>query len=196
MTLLELLVGLTITGTILTAGYGALASIVDHRAVVETQGDAVARAAAERRALVDWLEGARLTVDQDGPQFRGLDGTAGMLPDDELTFLTTSATPLGAAESVVRLFVDRDTLTPERGLTAELWSWHSLRRSRVEIEPRAVGLDVRYATRMLGRSEWLPSWISSTVLPAGVEIALSPEEGDTLPALLRLPIVAAIGGGR
>ena len=92
----------------------------------------MSRAAAQRRTLLAWLEGARLTVDQDGPQFRGLDGTADAVPDDELTFLTTAQTPLAAAESVVRLYIDRDTLTPERGLTAELWSWHSLRRSRIE----------------------------------------------------------------
>jgi prepilin-type N-terminal cleavage/methylation domain-containing protein len=196
MTLLELIVALSITGVILTVGYGALGSIVDHRAAAGTRIDAVSRSAAQRRALLDWLEGARLTVDQEGPQFRGLDGTAGALPDDELTFLTTAATPLGTAESVVRLYVDRDTLTPERGLTAELWTWHSLPRSRVEIEPRAGGLELHYTTRMLGRSEWLPSWISSTVLPAGVEMALTPQDGDTLPPLLRLPIVAAIGGGR
>lgn len=196
MTLLELIVGLTITGTVVTAGYGALASIVDHSAAAEERIDSLSRAAAQRATLLDWLEGARLTVDQDGPQFRGLDGVAGATPDDELTFLTTAATPLAAAESVVRLYVDRDTLTPERGLTAELWTWRSLRRTRVELEPRVGGLDIRFATRMLGRSEWLPSWISSTVLPAGVELVLSPQEGDSLPPLLRLPIVAPIGGGR
>ena len=196
MTLIELMVGLTITGTVLAAGYGALASLVDHRAAADARTDALARSAAERRTLLDWLEGARLTVDQDGPQFRGLDGTAGAEPDDELTFLTTAATPLGAAESVVRLYVDRDTLTPERGLTAELWTWRSLLRSRVELEPRVTGLELRYATRMLGRSEWLPSWISSTVLPAGVEITLDAAQGDTLPALLQLPIVAPIGSGQ
>jgi hypothetical protein len=196
MTLLELIVGLTITGTVVTAGYGALASIVDHSAAAEERIDAASRAAAQRRALLDWLEGARLTVDQDGPQFRGLDGSAGAMPDDELSFLTTAPTPLAAAESVVRIYVDRDTLTIERGLTAELWTWHSLRRTRVELDPRVAGLDIRYATRMLGRSEWLPSWISSTVLPAGVEVVLSAAKGDSLPPLLRLPILAAIGGGR
>jgi prepilin-type N-terminal cleavage/methylation domain-containing protein len=196
MTLLELIVGLTITGTTMTAGYGALASILDHRSAAEAKIDAISRSAAERRMLLAWLESARLTVDQDGPPFRGLDGTYHDLPDDELTFLTTADTPVGARESVVRLYVDRDTLTPERGLTAELSTWRSLRRDLVEIEPRAAGLELRYTTRMLGRGEWLPSWISSTVLPAGVELTLSPGQGDTLPPLLRLPITAAIGGGR
>jgi prepilin-type N-terminal cleavage/methylation domain-containing protein len=196
MTLLELIVGLTITGMALSAGYGALASILDHRAAADARIDGLSRSAAHRRTLLSWLEGARLVVDQDGPPFRGLDGTWRHLPDDELSFLTTAETPLGAAESVVRLYIDRDTLTPERGLTAELSAWRSLTRERVEIEPRAAGLDLQFATQMLGRDEWLPSWISSTVLPAGVEVRLSAEEGDTLPALLRLPLTAPIGGGR
>jgi hypothetical protein len=196
MTLVELAVGLTITGIAMTAGYAALASILDHRSAAEKRIDAVARAAARRTVLRAWLEGARLTVDQDGPPFQGLDGTFHDLPDDELGFLTTADTPAKAAETVVRLFIDRDTLTPERGLTAELSTWHGIRRERVEIEPHASGLDLRYATRMLGRGEWLPSWISSTVLPVGVELTLSASEGDTLPPLLGLPITVPLGGGR
>jgi hypothetical protein len=196
MTLVELVVGLTITGIAMTAGYAALASILDHRSAAEEHIDAVSHAAARRTALRAWLEGARLIVDQDGPPFRGLDGTFHDLPDDELVFLTTADTPAKGAETVVRLFIDRDTLTPERGLTAELSTWHSLERERVEIEPHAGGLDLRYTTRMLGRSEWLPSWISSTVLPAGVELTLRASEGDTLPPLLELPITAPIGDGQ
>jgi hypothetical protein len=196
MTLLELMVGLTITGFTMTAGYGAFASIVDHRARAESQIDAVTRAAAERRVLTEWLGGARLTVDQDGPQFRGLDGAYQSRPDDELTFLTTGSTPTGAAETMVRLYIDRDSRTPERGLTAQLSTRHGSMNECVEIEPRAASLDLRYSTRMLGRAEWLPSWISSTVLPGGVELTLAPEAGDTLPPLLRLPITVPLGSGR
>jgi hypothetical protein len=196
MTLLELIVGLTITGFTMTAGYGALASIIDHRVRAESQIDAVTRAAAQRRILAEWLAGARLTVDQNGPQFRGLDGAYQNRPDDELTFLTTGSTPVGAAATVVRLYIDRDSLTPEHGLTAELSTRQGSVSERVEIEPHADALDLRYSTRMLGRAEWLPSWISSTVLPGGVELTLMAQPGDTLPPLLRLPITVPLGSAR
>jgi hypothetical protein len=42
----------------------------------------------------------------------------------------------------------------------------------------------------------LPSWISSTVLPLAVEARLTARQGDTLPPLLRLPIVAPLRNGR
>lgn len=196
MTLLELVVALTITGITVTAGYGALASILDHRAAADARMDAVTRAAARRRMLVAWLRGARVTQDQNGPSFRGLDGTFQGQPDDELSFLTTAETPSGAGETVVRLFIDRDILTAEDGLTADLSVWRGAQNERVEIEPSAGGLDFRYATHMLGREEWLPSWISSTVLPAAAELVVLARPNDSLPGLLRLPITAPIGAGR
>jgi hypothetical protein len=193
MTLLELVVGLTVTGVTISAGYAAFTSIVDHRSRSQEQVDAVARAAEARRTLAGWLENARLQVDQDGPQFRGLDGVYQGLPDDELSFLTTAQDPVGAGETVVRLFIDRDTLTPERGLTAELSPTRANAAERVEIEAAAGGLDFRYSTNALGQTEWLPSWISSTVLPLGVELRLVAQPGDSLPPLLRLPVVLPIG---
>jgi hypothetical protein len=194
MTLLELVVGLTVSGVTVSAGYAAFSSMVDHRARAEAQIDEVARSADGRRMLIGWLEGARLQVDQNGPLFRGLDGVYRGLPDDELSFLTTLPGSAGAGEPVVRLHIDRDSLTPERGLIAEL-SRHA-GTERIEIEPRAAGLDFRYSTNALGQIEWLPSWISSTVLPLGVEVRVLPEPGDSLPALFRLPIVVPIGAGR
>ena len=194
MTLLELVVGLTITGITVSAGYGAFSSMVDHHARAEAQMDEVARSAAGRRTLIGWLEGARLQVDQNGPLFRGLDGVYRGIPDDELSFLTTSLGSPRAGEPVVRLHIDRDSLTPERGLTAEVSGSNGM--ERIEIEPRAAGLDLRYSTSALGQTEWLPSWISSSVLPLGVEVTVLPEPGDSLPPLLRLPIVVPIGAGR
>jgi hypothetical protein len=194
MTLLELVVGLTVTGITVSAGYGAFSSMVDHHARAEAQMDEVARAAGGRRTIIAWLEGARLQVEQNGPLFRGLDGVYRGLPDDELSFLTTSPGSPRAGEPMVRLYIDRDTLTPERGLSAEVSG--STETQRIEIEPHAAGLDLRYSTSALGQTEWLPSWISSTVLPLGVEVMVLPEPGDSLPPLLRLPIVVPIGAGR
>ncbi len=196
MTLLELVVGLTVTALVLAAGFGAVAMLGDRRAAAAEVVREDARAAAVRWTLTDWLAGARLTVEQSGPAFRGLDGTRDDLPDDELSFLTTARTPLGERETVVRLFVDRDPATPERGLTAELIEWPGQAARRLEIEPKAAGLDARYRTRMASVGLTLPSWISSTVLPAGIEVTLSAAAGDSLPPVLALPIVVPFRGGR
>jgi type II secretory pathway pseudopilin PulG len=196
MTLMELVVGLTVTGLVLSAGYAAFSSVTDHRARAEAVTSAISHAAAARRTLSRWLEGARLTVDDGGPPFQGLDGIHDGLPNDELTFLTTAGGNGRLMEMVLRLYVDRDSATPERGLTAELSEWRGTTMQRIEVEPAATTLDLRYFTRMLGHDEWLPSWISSTVLPAGVELRLAAVEGDTLPALLRLPVAVPLGSRR
>jgi prepilin-type N-terminal cleavage/methylation domain-containing protein len=196
MTLLELMVGLTVTGLVLSAGYAAFSSVTDHRARAEAATGAISHAAAARRTLSRWLEGARLTVDDGGPPFQGLDGVHDGLPDDELTFLTTTGGHPGVMETVLRLYVDRDSATPERGLSAELSELRATTLRRVEVEPAAISLDFRYFTRMLGHGEWLASWISSTVLPVGVELRLGAAKGDSLPALLRLPVAVPLGSRR
>jgi prepilin-type N-terminal cleavage/methylation domain-containing protein len=196
MTLLELLVGLTVGAVVAGVGYGTFASVIDHRTKADAQAQTVIRAANARRLLTGWLSGARLLVQEAGPPFRGLDGVYDGVPDDELTFLTGVGSLGRPGETLVRLHIDRDTLTAERGLTAELSAWSSSAVERVQIEPHAVGLDARYLTHMLGSTEWLPSWISSSVLPVGIELEILGAVDDTMPPLLRLPIVVSIGSGR
>lgn len=192
MTLLELAVGLTIAGAAVSAGYGALASIADQSERATRSVDGATAAAGKRRLLLHWIEAARLDVERAGPTFRGLDGVHDDSPDDELTFLTTAPTEMSAGRTVVRLYVDRDTLTAERGLTAELSHWPRPERRRIEIDRAVGGLDCRYFTRMLGAAEWLPSWISGTVLPLAVEIRLRPAPVDSLPPLLGLPLLVPL----
>lgn len=196
MTLLELLVGLMVTGLVLAAGYAAVASISDHRRRAAEALDEAARAAAIRRTLSEWIVAARLEPDGTGPAFRGVDALDGGKDDDELTFLTgaASATPDGGVP-VVRLYVDRDPETAERGLVAELGGWRGGARERVELAPAATGLQVRYLSALSRDPVWLPGWISSTVLPRAVEVRVEAAP-DSLPPLLALPLVAALGDAR
>ena len=192
MTLLELIVGLTITGLVITAGFASVAALGDRRGQLEAAMDAVAHEANARPEIIAWVAGATLVADEGGPQFRGLDGVHDDTPDDQLTFLTTSRTPLGAGNVLVRLYVDRSDATPERGLVAAFAEWRGTATTRVEIDPRVQGLDIRYLSRIYIRQGWLPSWISSTLMPAGVELRALPAAGDGLPPLLRLPIVVPL----
>lgn len=196
MTLLELVVGLTITGVTVLAGLGIVAAVGDRRVAAEAAIAPIARPASQRDALIGWLGGARLVAGEGGPEFRGLDGVYGRAPQDEVTFLTTAATPLGAGEAVVRLYVDRDPVTPLRGLVAAFQEWRGTRATYQEVDTLVSGMDLRYLTGLLGARGWRPSWISSTLLPAAVEINLLPATGDTLSSLLRFPMLVAIRGGR
>jgi prepilin-type N-terminal cleavage/methylation domain-containing protein len=196
MTLIELIVGLTITGLAVSTGYAGFRAVVDHRERVEHATAELARAAAVRRAISQWLSAARLSADEAGPEFRGLDGVHDGLPDDAVSVFTTGPTPLPQRETIVELFIDRDPETAERGLVAR-YAARSGAVSRIEeLEPRAAGLDARYVSGILGERRWLPSWISSTVLPAGIELRIVAAPDDTLPPLLALPIRAALENGR
>jgi prepilin-type N-terminal cleavage/methylation domain-containing protein len=189
-TLIELIVSLTITGAVLSAGFAAFGAVLDRRDAAASGLDELNRAAGVRDLLRAWIEAARVPH-QGEPAFAGLDAMDGRLPDDGLTFLTAAATDLDGVATVVRLAVDRDRRTPHRGLVAYLTSWPTGERRTVEIDSRVRALELRYFSVPLGDRGWLPSWVSSTIIPSGVEIRLA---GDSLPPLLRLPLMVAIGG--
>lgn len=196
LTLVELVVSLAVTGLALAAGYGAFATIVDLRDSADQASEEVVRAGAIRHDLREWLAAARLTTDPGGPSFRGLDGIHEDRPDDALVFLSSAMTPLESRETVVRLFVDRSEETVEEGLVAELIEWRGPGRTTIEVESRVRALETRYLSTVTGDRRWLPSWISSSVLPRAVELRLTAAAGDSLPALLALPMLVPLAGGR
>lgn len=196
VTLIELVVALTITAAVFTVGYGALALAMDRREAAVAALDRDLRAASVRSSLQAWLTDVRLTAESSRPVFNGADGIHQDLPDDELVFLTSAPTPLGAGLTLVRLFIDRDPDTPETGLVADLGAWLGTARARVALVPEAVGLDVHYRSRLLGGRPWHPSWISSSVVPAGLEVRIVGAGDAPLHPLLAYPLRAPIEGGR
>ncbi len=196
MTIMELLVGLMVTGLALSAGYAAFASIVDHRERAAGKSDVVARSSAIRATLESWLSGARVSGESGGPQFHGLDGVHEGTPDDELWFVTTAPTPLGTRETIVRLYIDRDEQTAEKGLSAAFLELRGPTSRRIEIDPRVAGLQARYLSSVLGEPRWLPSWISTTLLPDALELTLTAGPEDSLPRLLNRPLLITLGNAR
>ena len=196
MTLIELLVALTITGLVLAAGYAAFSTIADRREAIAAITEEAVRAASVRATLSDWLAGARMDIQSSQETFRGLDGVSDDLPDDQLTFLTAAGTPLGERETIVRLLIDRDEATPERGLVAELSDRRRRALRRLELLPAASSLDLQYLFGMQGARRWLPSWISSSVMPVGIQATIGAVSTDSLPPLFRLPIVVAFANAR
>ena len=209
MTLMEVVVALTVAGTALAAGYGALATLVDRGGRAEEVAEAAVHDAVLRQTLAEWLAATRVSGAAGAPSFEGLDGEHEDEPDDVVIFLTAAGTPIRARETIVMLYIDRDDATPERGLVAALAPWHGAAVStsppmhasrftsktqprtehrRLELVAEATSFDVQYRSGLLDDARWLPSWISSTVPPSGIELRIDAHVANALPALLRLPV--------
>ena len=196
MTLLEVIVALTIAGAALVAGASVLGFLTDQQNRSGSQ--AVASANAVRTALRDWASEAQLTTEGDAA-FRGITSTRllhrddGM--DDELTFVTSAPTQIGATGTIVHLHMVRgsDSL---RGLVAELRPWrHAGPALFVSLAPDATGFQARYLGSIYGRRAWDRTWVSTSVLPAAVELRVLFDNTPTdraAHALLNIPMTIAL----
>lgn len=191
-TLVEVVVGLAVGGIVLLAGFAALGALQDrsrHAMAATTQA---LEGATTRATLLEWLGAARLRSSELGVQFEGLDAREHSLEWDELTFATPAATPLRAPVTAIRLYIDTDPATPERGLVAEFTARLGDPPTRLELAPRATGLRIRYLPALDERVEWTESWVGQGQLPRGVELTLLDDPADPLPSLLRLPVLVAM----
>jgi len=191
-TLVEVLVGLTVAALALTAGFTALAFVSDRSEEAERASVAALEGSAPREMLASWLSGARLQANRAGV-FDGINGDDQGKDSDELTFPTTARTPLGVRNSVVRLFIDDDDETPERGLVAELRERLQDEVRRVELVPQAATVQIRYLPNIPDAVEWLENWQGQGQLPRAIELTLTPVAGDSLPLMLRLPLRVTLG---
>ena len=197
LTLIELVVGITVASAVLTAGYAGVTTALDRREQAVAVLDEDLAAASVRASLRSWLRGAQTVPEVSGPLFSGVDAEHENLADDQLAFLTSAETPLGTGRATVRLFIERDPDTAVQGLVAEFVTWLGTERTRIELIPEARELDVRYRSRLLSGRDWLPSWISSTVMPEGVEVRVrGAPEAPALHPLLAYPVRVALKGGR
>lgn len=186
-TLLELIIGITIAGMAVATGYSALATMMDRQHLAQARLTQAIVSSNTRSTLRAWLGGGRLMVDEGGPSFTGIDGNESGRSNDVLTLLTGADTPMGY-DVMLKLYVDRDPETPDSGLVASFEHWRGSERRTLVVDDRVTSLDIRYHSPGLaiGENGWVPSWISRTVLPRAMEVALS---GDSLPPLLRLPML-------
>lgn len=185
MTLLEVIVALTVAGGALAAGAAVLGFLVDQHA--RTSTEAISSAFAVRTTIRGWASSARLSTEGDA-EFRG--------GPDGITFLTSAPTEVAPAGSQVRIYIDS---TQHQGLVAEVTPW---RRAGapvvVSLAPDAVGFSVRYLGSVFGARMWQPGWISTSVLPAAIElrIAYDATRGTSAHALLAVPIIIPLAGRR
>ena len=200
MTLVELLAALAVTALAGAVGASTLTLLADRRASLRIAGTEVARAAAVRRTIVAWLRGAHGPLSPlsgaTPATFQLLDQQRRGHSADELLFTTTAATPSGNGETTVRLYVDEDDRTPERGLVAEISTFPGDAGARIELDSTVAELEVRCMTELAGTRQWVPSFLSLQAVPRGIELRLRPRAGAELHPLLRLPIRAVLEAGR
>ncbi|HET7188581.1 MAG TPA: prepilin-type N-terminal cleavage/methylation domain-containing protein [Gemmatimonadaceae bacterium] len=200
MTVLELLVALTVTGLAASIGAATLALLADRRAPLLETASASENAAAARRTVIDWIEGAHAAPSPfsgNAPAvFQLLDRTVQGQARDELLFTTSAPTPLGKGDALVRLYVDATERTTQHGLVAELSEYPGGPGMRMQLDSTVTELDVRCLTDLVGTRRWVPSFLSSQVAPRGVELRLRSARADRLHPLLRLPIRVVVEAGR
>ncbi|HEX2779108.1 MAG TPA: prepilin-type N-terminal cleavage/methylation domain-containing protein [Gemmatimonadaceae bacterium] len=200
MTLVELLAALAVTALAASVGIATLRLLSDQRARLRDAGREVARAAAVRHTLVEWLAGAHAAMSPLSgaapASFQLLELERRGRSVDELFFTTTAPTSVGAAETAVRLYVDDDARTAERGLVAELSAWPGAPVTRVELDSAVTDLDIRCRTDLTRDRAWTSSFLSTQVVPRGIELRLRAARGASIHPLLQLPIRVVVEGGR
>lgn len=196
MTLLEVTVALAIAGTALVSGAAVLGFLADQSARPATV--AVVSASAVRATLRDWLSETRLATAGDA-EFRGRPGDAAT---GELTFVTSAPTEVSGAGTIVRLYIAHGDAPglPPHGLLAELRPWRRPGPPVTRVLAHdATGLRVRYLSSLFGRRDWLDGWISTSVLPAAIELRIAFDGATTSDttraarALLAEPLLVPLG---
>ncbi len=208
MTLLELVVGVVITGLTAAAGAAAFGSIVDRRQTVVSATIEVERAAALREMLRGWIAAGTVQVQVRGG-LRGRVGaragvraiamrvdaenalTSAVTTGDELRFTTSALTPAVAPNASVRLYVDGDANTPEEGLTIEYQVTPQAPLQRRELDRSITQMTVEYLDQTTNR--WVPETEAAAVRRIAVRLTFASEQVAMHP-LLQMPLVFTLPG--
>lgn len=213
MTLIELVVGVVITGAMASIGAATFGNMIDHRAVILDSTREVERAAALRSMVRTWIEsgtiaqpeqGVRLTRTRSGAiattritvntrmgraqrEAAATGVTSAVATGDELHFTTNALADVGSLNVDVRLFVDNDGSTPEEGLTIEFQRSRLSPLERRMIDSTIVGMTVEYLDAATLR--WVPDVESNTVQRVAVRVWFSLGETREPQPLLQLPLL-------
>jgi prepilin-type N-terminal cleavage/methylation domain-containing protein len=207
MTLVELVVGVVITGLMAAAGAAAFGTIIDHRRVVVDSSLQVERAAALRDLLRSWVASGSIRIQSQGAPGVSTRGaavraattssslvpaiTAAVSSGDELRFSTSALTPALTPNVLVRLFVDGDPNTLEQGLTIEYQQNAAAPLQRRQLDSAITQITVEYLDRTTNR--WTPASEVAAIRPIAARLSFASDTSDVHP-LLSLPLVFAMAG--
>lgn len=207
MTLMELVIGLAITGMMAAAGAGAFESIIAHRQIIHDASVSTERAAALRDLLHVWIAAGTVQIPRGGGP-RGLTRgiaaaatpsaasgamntgsvSAAQASGDEISFTTSALNPSLVGSVRIRLYVDADDNTPEHGLTMEYQPNHQQPIARRMLDSSIDTLKVEFLDSRTSR--WLRSSEAATITnPVAVRVTLLPGTGHMVPPILELPMI-------
>jgi prepilin-type N-terminal cleavage/methylation domain-containing protein len=212
MTLMELVIGLAITGMMATAGAAAFGAIIDHRRELRTATVSIERAAALREMLRSWIYAGSIQIQQGGgprgltrgaaaaPAARGAASSMGGMnaaavsaaqaSGDEITFTTTALNPSLLPNVRIRLYIDADANTPEKGLTIEYQPNLQMPIVRKMLDSTIDTLHVDFLDTRTNK--WIESTQGATITPRAVRLILSSGISPLSP-ILGLPMMFPIG---
>jgi len=209
MTLMELVIGLAITGMMTAAGAGAFESIIAHRKVIRDAAVSTERAVALREMIRGWLSTGQVQIQQGGgprglsrgaatATTPGMSGTssvsAAQAAGDEISFTTSAANPALLSIVRIRMFIDADNNTPEKGLTIEYQPNAQQPLVRKMIDSTIDTLYVEFLDDRTHR--WFHSSEAATITPTVVRITMLPGEHHTAPPILSVPMIYPIANAR
>ena len=213
MTLMELVIGLAITGMMAAAGAGAFASIIDHKRVIHEANATTERASALRETIRSWaLSGTVRIMIGGGP--RGLTSGAGRSTGarssdlgalqlsnvtpatalgDELTIGgVTAMNPAFQSGVTIRLYIDGDNNTPEHGLSMEYRPNNNQGLVRKMIDSTIDSLRVEFLEGRTGR--WIASSQAATIGDMrAVRVTLVPNPKIPYSPILLVPMIFVNG---
>lgn len=211
MTLIELVIAITILAMMVTGGSVAFGTIIDRQQTIRYASAEVERAASMREMLRQWILQGEPQIQQGGVprgaragaqvatvalgSRAGSASTAGVTAaastGNELTIVTSAPNPLMTSNVRIRIFVDTDDNTPERGLTIEYQASTQTPLMRRELDSTIGDLTVEFYDQRTSR--WIPSTEAATGTPIALRITMIPADGFSLPRLLTLPLTVVFG---
>jgi prepilin-type N-terminal cleavage/methylation domain-containing protein len=212
MTLMELVIGLAITGLMAAAGAGAFASIIDHKRVISTATASTERATSIRETIRSWALSGNVRIQIGGiprglasgaARTAGRGGAAGATngsmnvanvtpakaAGDELTIAgVTAVNPSMQPSVTIRLYIDADENTPEKGLTMEYQPQVQLPLVRRMLDSTIDVLTVEYLD--IRTKRWIASSQAATLSGgSAVRVTLGSSSKTGASAILGVPMV-------
>lgn len=203
---MELIVALVLLGIVSVIGAAVFESLIDHRRIVSDATVSTERAAALREMVRGWLAAGTVQIQRGGgPQLgRNAASTASATAStaqgvttaaqgigDDITFTTSAASPAMQQNVRIRLYIDADPGTPEKGLSIEFQPNTATPLQRRMLDSSIDSMTVEYLDRRT--NQWFGASQAATITPRAVRLTLLGADGKQLPRLLQVPIVLPIG---
>jgi prepilin-type N-terminal cleavage/methylation domain-containing protein len=212
MTLMELVIGLAITGMMAAVGATAFGSVIDHRHTIQSSAVTLERADALRGLIQSWMYAGTVQVQRGGVprgmlsasnvtiRGAGVTGNAALnnasasqaqAAGDEITFTTTAPNPAGLGSVRIRMYIDADGNTPEKGLTIEYQPNAQQPLVRKMLDSTVDTLKVEFLDSRTNR--WIRSSEAATIQQwRAVRLTLLHGEHGPLPPILEVPMIFPI----